>query len=681
MHLGARKLSFESGPLPEGIVDSLTSSANKDEEQEEKDEERPDFMRYEFSYSFFGAVIASVAVGVICYMYLNDWKFSTALFYAVNTLLGVLYGIKNKNDSAEWFTVLYFIYGVFFVALVIGSYVGFMITNASQIAAMERRKLMEVSLAKNDTRGRRINVCRQYVRYKIISYIQWDEHGTKYITFMALFVWMLVGSVTFKYFEDWDIGYSLLFALSTVSATCSLDPPCDYVEGQTDCELGTAREIILTVYVIVGLPLFTLALGQTANFMIERTVRNYEMKIMRSPLSNEEYNFAANMYGNDSKLSLGEFTMLELLRLRRVTVQDLDQINELFRYIDRQNSGQIDKPMLAKYHLMDEIDGEDESHTICEECDKQESSDTISVSADITPSPSVDGLSSDDIIRALMTQDDQAEEKSYDLDDAASVVSNVGSVVPSMLLSLTSSRVKKSAKSHAHAHTQKGHLKQRAKVHMYEDREEDVPHASSGESNGGEDKNKADEIMPLMSDVLSEGGSGSGVDDITPMPPRDTRRLMRRLSSEQFNDIVTSADPRKYFKKRVKKSKKVSKSRSRSRSRSRSPRGGDTSSRDPSPLSPQSSSDESKSERGVNTDGRDHVSRGRSMHVRRAVHKAGGIEAAAAMMHTSSSHGRHASSRGIASATLPRGGAESQSSSGGVRSMKSYGSIIDEGKK
>jgi hypothetical protein len=179
---------------------------------------------------------------------------------------------------------------------------------------------------------------------------------------------------------------------------------------------------------------------------------------------------------------------------------------------------------------------------------------------------------------------------------------------------------------------------------------------------------------------LSEGGSGSGVDDITPMPPRDTRRLMRRLSSDQFNDIVTSADPRKYFKKRVKKSKKVSKSRSRSRSRSRSPRGGDTSSREPSPLSPQSSSDESKSERGVNTDGKDHVSRGRSMHVRRAVHKAGGIEAAAAMMHTSSSHGRHASSRGIASATLPRG-AESQNSSGGVRSMKSYGSIIDEGKK
>lgn len=50
-------------------------------------------------------------------------------------------------------------------------------------------------------------------------------------------------------------------------------------------------------------------------------------------------------------ISLGEFTILELLRLQRVTVEDLDRIREIFNQVDVGSTGNLTKPMLAKSNL------------------------------------------------------------------------------------------------------------------------------------------------------------------------------------------------------------------------------------------------------------------------------------------------------------------------------------------
>jgi hypothetical protein len=50
-------------------------------------------------------------------------------------------------------------------------------------------------------------------------------------------------------------------------------------------------------------------------------------------------------------INLGEFTILELLRLQRVTVDDLDRIREIFNQVDVGSTGNLTKPMLAKSNL------------------------------------------------------------------------------------------------------------------------------------------------------------------------------------------------------------------------------------------------------------------------------------------------------------------------------------------
>ena len=76
-------------------------------------------------------------------------------------------------------------------------------------------------------------------------------------------------------------------------------PQCDG-EDPTMCDIGLFREICLLIYVFVGYPLFTILLGQFAALMIERTVRDHEMQVISSPLTEKEYNYAANLYENDS---------------------------------------------------------------------------------------------------------------------------------------------------------------------------------------------------------------------------------------------------------------------------------------------------------------------------------------------------------------------------------------------
>ena len=51
-------------------------------------------------------------------------------------------------------------------------------------------------------------------------------------------------------------------------------------------------------------------------------------------------------------MSLGEFTILELLRLQRITLADLEQIKSLFLSIDENSTGQLDKPMLVTRNWM-----------------------------------------------------------------------------------------------------------------------------------------------------------------------------------------------------------------------------------------------------------------------------------------------------------------------------------------
>jgi hypothetical protein len=273
-------------------------------------------MSYLLPYKIPLMIFFSIFTGVVFYHYMNSWSISTATFYAVNTLLGELFMVPgNKTPVADVFTVLYYIYGAFFLAGILGQYVGVLVTKAQEMAATERKKLMEIPENPIDTdQDGYVGFWDhfEFHKMKLQQKIGWETHQWKYITFGIVILWICVGILYGMFMEHKEFGSALFFAVSTIAGACYVGkslslletthprtgPECDGGDD-TDCDIGMVREILLTVYVLIGYPLFTILLGQFASLFIEHTVREHEKEILRSPLSEEEYRYAANLYGDD----------------------------------------------------------------------------------------------------------------------------------------------------------------------------------------------------------------------------------------------------------------------------------------------------------------------------------------------------------------------------------------------
>ena len=313
------------------------------------------------------ALFISLSVGVTFYKFFNDWPWTTALLAATTALLGPIFDLPQQPhaDPGYAFTLLYFIYGQSLFVWTISEVVARLIKRAPQIEARERQKLFEMyELEDLDNDG--MIGWSDYITYQwkmLPYYIGWEYHKHKIYVFIGLVCWIILGIWYCMHYVGYSGPSALYFIFSTLSQMGLATPPCDDKEvDPTMCVYDPYMAIFLSIYVIIGVPLFAYAVGMVAGILIERSIRAEEKAILLTPLSKEEYNFACKLYGDDDTLSLAEFTILELLRLQRVKMEDLEDIRELFAAIDEETTGNVTKPMLAqrnllrKYGSFDDID-------------------------------------------------------------------------------------------------------------------------------------------------------------------------------------------------------------------------------------------------------------------------------------------------------------------------------------
>ena len=169
-------------------------------------------------------IFLSIVVGVVFYHLTNSWPISTSTFYAVNTLLGELFMVPgNKSPIADVFTVLYYIYGAFFLAGIIGQYVGVLVAKAPELAATERKKLMEFPDIPFDTDEDGYVGFWDHFEFhktKIQLKIGWETHKWKFITFGTVLLWMGVGVLYGMIMEGKEFPSALFFAVSTIAGAC-----------------------------------------------------------------------------------------------------------------------------------------------------------------------------------------------------------------------------------------------------------------------------------------------------------------------------------------------------------------------------------------------------------------------------------------------------------------------------
>lgn len=316
---------------------------------------------------------ASLAVGIVFYMYANDWDFALAYYFAASVLLGALYLVPSEpSPYSTIFTQWYFLWGTTLIMGAIAAMANAVLANASRVAANERKRII-LSMEPVPDEEYILTWYGRYMHYKeaLLDAIGWTDNRTRYIVVAIAVSCYGLGVLYGVLYEGWDVNTSLFFSLSAMSASGIAPPPCDDGDAYT-CRLGTTRSLLVGTYLIVAVPIFTYTMGLFAELLVERAIRSRERSLMMTPLSDSEFRFAIELQGGlktcptlpvpgdtpcsrvnsfqpepEIRLDLGDFIILELLRLKKISKHDLDYIRDLFDMLDADGDGVIIKPAVT----------------------------------------------------------------------------------------------------------------------------------------------------------------------------------------------------------------------------------------------------------------------------------------------------------------------------------------------
>lgn len=296
--------------------------------------------------------ISSVLLGSLFYCLHEDWDIYTSIFYTTQALLGCMYGVPGTVDdmASNIFTLLIFVYGS---TLLAGS-IGYLATNAVDYAIKQQRQRLKLYTPVDEDHDGIVGLIDwlQFYINNTLVFIGWNNHHRKYLTFIAMFVWIFIGVYYGMAFERYDMLYSVYFSIAAISGSGAAPPAC-IGDDDSNCSLGSYRAMFMIIYLTVGVPLFTLTLGQFSLAIVENAVRNRELDAMLQPLTEEEYEFACTLDNRDqnSGIDFATFLCMEMLRLKRFDKEDIKEIKELFDAIDFDASGFITTEKLRKCHL------------------------------------------------------------------------------------------------------------------------------------------------------------------------------------------------------------------------------------------------------------------------------------------------------------------------------------------
>lgn len=280
--------------------------------------------------SLFGA---SVSLATIFYTIWHKWPLSTSLFYAIQVLVGAMYGTPEETDSiSQVVTLVLYIWGVSIIAGSLSVYVTAVIE-----AAIKNSRKNGLYSGFSPSESSKVLLEKE---------VEWTNNKTAVIIFSATFLWIVVGILYGIIYEKYTLAEALFSSVAAISASGTRAPSC--VPSANGCQLGDIRGYFMSLYLFIGVPLFSLAVGQFSGLAVDRAVRSSEIQKMKQSLSEEDFEFACSFHagdsdGNKGKINFSDFVLTELYRLGRVDSDELSEMRALFDKFDVNEDGFVDK--------------------------------------------------------------------------------------------------------------------------------------------------------------------------------------------------------------------------------------------------------------------------------------------------------------------------------------------------
>jgi hypothetical protein len=327
-------------------------------------------------FRVFVVVVLWVILGTLFYKYYLNWTFYNSFFYAVQAGLSIGFGniTENNEDGTHVFTIFFVLLGSSIVSGSMGLFIQW-ITNeylgSSQLVlSMKQFKLSE-RLSSNSTVGStNENIYRTakylWLQFKIL--MGWYHNPTRTVICSLWGVWMLLGTLFWMYVEDENFISGLYFAITSCSTAGLYGPPCSHPSDSATphCDLGMLNAIFIGLYVLVGVPckrlicelfvdylfhfslffffvlfskpflVYAVTLGYFGTVALNYCLDHAEKELLYSPVTLSEFKFAAELTSEPGSTTLnkGEYVLLELMRLGRISRDDTLLIIEKFDKLD-----------------------------------------------------------------------------------------------------------------------------------------------------------------------------------------------------------------------------------------------------------------------------------------------------------------------------------------------------------
>lgn len=112
----------------------------------------------------------------------------------------------------------------------------------------------------------------------------------------------------------------------------------------SSCRIPSTIAIIAGCYVLFGVPLYAVTIGQVAVLLVAKVIESNRKKFLQQPIFDDEFRYAANILSPAGSHTLvrGEFILFQLMRLGRTNISQIEWLKREFNLLDNSNKGYLD---------------------------------------------------------------------------------------------------------------------------------------------------------------------------------------------------------------------------------------------------------------------------------------------------------------------------------------------------
>ena len=303
------------------------------------------FESWSITDALYYAVVTFTTIGCVCaerhqhmlcsvlVRFLNaHLHFSLCFFTQYHTLQLSRYGdLSPSTTPGKVFAIVFSLFGVAIVGVALGI-VGEMVVKAQEEAASklkeEGKKRMMAMIKNRREKAKDSDAIRPNNEQEKTL---WDDVFGLIKADGALLVLIVLCDIGIGHLEGWPLIDSLYYCAITTTTI-----------GYGDLSPhGEGTRLFAVVFLPLAVVVLTKVLGGVASLYIDRKTRKAEKEFLNRELTLAD--LVAMDEDGDGSVHMGEFLSFMLVAMQKVSAEDIQELNELFRSLDADGGGTLQK--------------------------------------------------------------------------------------------------------------------------------------------------------------------------------------------------------------------------------------------------------------------------------------------------------------------------------------------------